>query len=471
MATESNGQTADSPRQTPLGDLLTRMSGDESETVLTGRTLKVVRPVVLVIFIAAVIVYSADLFALWDESNAIQFKGSPDQHGERTTYNYYGLTLQERALLPDSTTDVPRWYPIFVVARQAILGLVALGIGWLIFSRRPRHWMAYISTLFIVLGPLTASSEDVGRLGGGAVGTLSDLLIMIWLITVVGFLWLFPDGRFRGALIRFVGAVLGLVLALIALNYVFRWSLDEKTADVVTELLLGIGFLAVLWSVLAWAIVGIVLQIWRYRRTPLADRRLAGWNLVFLVAIPLWLGPFDTVHGFFGEADEGGDGLFGFAWQQVHETLNLAAPVLLGLWVLFLVRRQGWWDFQTLWNRTAVYGIGLVLLGGMYGGAIGVVSVIASPLAATGEQVVAVLVATAIVVFSYGPILGRVRRWVDERWFPKRAEVDALSLAFADDVRATASPAAVPDRLRAAVQTSMDPEHVELWTVGGADQR
>ncbi|MGI9606099.1 MAG: hypothetical protein ACR2P0_08175, partial [Acidimicrobiales bacterium] len=228
-----------------------------------------------------------------------------------------------------------------------------------------------------------------------------------------------------------------------------------------------VAFLPVLAAVLFWAVMGISLQVWRYRNTPLSDRRLARWNLAVLVAIPLWIMPFEALHELFSDTDVGRYNMSGFVWEQIHETLYVAAPVVFGIWILFLVRRQGWWDFQTLWNRTAVYGIGLLALGALYGGAFGLVTLIASPLADTGERVVAVVAATAAVAFAYGPLLGRVRPWVDHRWFPKQAEVDAAARSFADELRLTSTPESVPDRLRTVVQTHLDPEHVEFWPIGG----
>jgi len=233
----------------------------------------------------------------------------------------------------------------------------------------------------------------------------------------------------------------------------------------------GILFLGVLASVLFWAVMGMGLQVWRYKNTMLADRRLARWNLALLIAIPLWTAPFEALHGLFSDTDVGRYNLSGFVWEQTHETLDMAAPAAFGIWMLFLIRRQGWWDFQTLWNRTAVYGVGLLALGALYGGAFGLVTLVASPLADTGEQIVAVVAATAAVAFAYDPLLGRVRRWVDDRWFPKRAEVDTVSRSFADELRITSTPESVPENLLAVVQTHLDPEHVELWTVGGGEVR
>ena len=436
--------------------------------VLAPRTLRIVRAGVIAVFATALFVYSFDLFALWDEAHARQFSTVPNEYGESTTSNYFGLTLEEQALAGGSIGETPGWYPIFVIGRQVVLELLALGIAWLIFSRRPKHGMAYLTTLFILLGPwMSLPGAASNRLDGSVMFWPSEILAILGVVVFLSFLWLFPDGRFRRPLIRFVVSMVGYVIVGFAVVEALRRFFSETAVDIVASILF-LGFLA---AVLFWAVMGISLQVWRYKNTMLGDRRLARWNLALLVAIPLWTAPFEALHGLFSDTDVGRYDLSGFVWEQTHETLDLAAPAAFGIWMLFLIRRQGWWDFQTLWNRTAVYGIGLLALGALYGGAFGLVTLIASPLTDTGEQIVAVLAATAAVTFAYGPLLGRVRRWVDDRWFPKRAEVDSVSRSFADELRITSTPESVPEHLLAVVQTHLDPEHVELWTVGGGEVR
>lgn len=465
---------AESTAQSDINGVFNRLAGTGGTAVLTGRWLRAVRALLLGVFGVAVVVYSMDLFALWDEAHRLQYTSGPYDE----TRNFFGLELGERQLLTGSLATTPGWYPVFVVARQIIIDVAALGLAWLIFSRHPRHWMAYLATLFILLAPVTAQlTRDDNRLDGTLGGSLFDLLAVIAAVTLVSFLWLFPDGRFRGATAWLLGSMLGLLGFGLLMSVIGQD--DPETTGTVANAVMGIWWMSLMALLLVWMGGGIALQIWRYRRTAITDRRLARWNLVFLVAVPLWFLPFEAFHGLFSDSDVcrhttvspscPPSSLSGFVWEQIHETLYLIAPVLLGIWVLFLVRKQGWWDFQTLWNRTAVYGIGLVLLAALYMGALGVVTLAASPLPNTGEQVVAVVAATATVAFLSGPLIRRVRRWVDERWFPRSAEVDRLSLAFADELR-TAGPDTVGNRLTGAVRASLDPHHVELWTAQGGDR-
>lgn len=424
-------------------------SGAEESPLLSDRGLKIVRATVVVIFIGAVVLYTADAFALWDEAHALE---TTNQYGE--SERYFGLTTYERTMLTGSVTDVPDWYPPFIVARQVVLDVAALGIAWLLFTRRPRHWMAYLSTVFIIIGPAAGHIlSDSTWLEETSLQLLDASFMFLSFLMLAAFLWLFPDGRFRRSFGRYVTGMVGFfVLVLVvglATGVEEAAGLAGWTTTMLSFLIMGLG--------------GIALQVWRYRHTRLENRRLARWNLVLLVAIPLWFMPFYALHDIVGSRDEATDTKVGFVWEQIHETLYLAAPILLGIWVLYLVRRQGWWDFETLWNRTAVYGIGLALLAALYGAAFGLVSLAARPLGATGEQVVAVLGATAAVAFSYGPLLARVRRRVDEAWFPGRIEGQRVVEAFGQDIRRLPTPDSAPERLIGVVQQSVQANDVRLW--------
>lgn len=424
-------------------------SGVEESPLLSDRGLKIVRAMVMVIFIGAVVLYVADVFALWDEAHAFE---TTNEYGE--SERYFGLTTYERRLLTGTMLEVPDWYPPFVALRQVVLDVAALGIAWLLFTRRPRHWMAYLSTVFIIIGPAAGHLlSDSKRFEGTSLQPLADGFSLLSFATLAAFLWLFPDGRFRRSFSRYVGAMAGAFVVFLLLGFALG---EDDPIDVA-------AWGTTILSFLVMGLGGVALQVWRYRHTPLENRRLARWNLALLVAIPLWFLPFDALHDIVGSRDEATDTKVGFAWEQIHETLYLAAPVLLGIWVLYLVRRQGWWDFETLWNRTAVYGIGLALLAALYGAAFALVSLAARPLGATGEQVVAVLGATAAVAFSYGPLLARVRLRVDEAWFPRRIEGQRVIEAFGQDIRRLPTPDSVPERLIDVVVQSLEADDVGLW--------
>ena len=113
-----------------------------------------------------------------------------------------------------------------------------------------------------------------------------------------------------------------------------------------------------------------------------------------------------------------------FLWHQIHLTIYLAGPVLLGLWVLYLMRNQGWWDAQRFWRRTTV----LVILAPVF-------------VAAYLGVLVGVTVVAEAIYGQQQPDGGGSRRhrsggvrvpprpagvagWVDLRFFPSRRIAD-----------------------------------------------
>ena len=115
----------------------------------------------------------------------------------------------------------------------------------MIYSRRPRQWMAYLSILFIVLVPwFPHVIRDLSRLGeDNTIETLARFMGIIAMVVLFAFLWLFPDGRFRGALLRLVGGLIGLIIALIAIGQVGKLILDDEATDTFGDVLIGIGFI------------------------------------------------------------------------------------------------------------------------------------------------------------------------------------------------------------------------------------
>ena len=187
-------------------------SSSEQATLLSGRMLRIVRAAVLVVLGVAVVVYVADLFTLWDEAHDRKYHTTDPVYGTRQTHDYYGLTVAERNLL-GSDGGSPDWYPVYVVVRQALVVTVSVWIAWLIFSRRPRHWMAYLTTLFIALAPLLAYPDQTDdRLAGTTMFVPSEWLTLIAILVFLSFLWTFPDGRFIGSVARYVATAVAVVV-------------------------------------------------------------------------------------------------------------------------------------------------------------------------------------------------------------------------------------------------------------------
>jgi hypothetical protein len=418
--------------------------GAAEPSMLVGAQLWAVRAVWLILAVAVSVVYAYALAVVWREANEIYY---PRPYAEILETGFLGLTPREQALL-GSFGDTPGWYPWLVVVREATVFLAALAIAWSVFARRPRHWMAYFVAGLVAVGPM-------GYLGGvrsrpTLVGDLAHILSIVLVVGALGFLWMFPDGRFRWTYLRY----LGFLFAAWAVAHLLVRAFGGETGDMSwTAILLGF-FLLVSG--------GVATQVWRYRHLPLSSKRLSRWNLAILCAIPVCFWFYFLVYFAF----ERGSSIAAFVWHQVFLTLYLAAPVLLGLWILYLMRSQGWWDAQRFWRRTTVFVVLAPLFVVAYVGVLVAVGVMAQAITGGKNQTLGVLLATAAVAFAFRPVQGVVAGWVDRRFFPTRRMADETVARFTDRVRQEADPASVRDELLAVVHDTLNPEQAVVWVAG-----
>ncbi len=424
-------------------------AGAAEPPLLAGRQLSAIRAGWLVLFVSTGVVYAFAMAVVWREANEIYLRQEYD--GIAATGSL-GLTVGEQVAL-GPFGETPGWYPWLVTVRAAVLFTAALAIAWSVFARRPRHWMAYLVAGLVTLGPL--GDLDAVRASDTAVGDLAMILTFVLGLVAFGFLWMFPDGRFGRTFLRYLAVSVAVFLAAVLVGRFAGWDLGQH------------AWLVVFSASIVVISGGVATQVWRYRHVPLSTKRLARWNLVILVALASWGTMYPTLYGVF----ERGTGTAEFVWHQVHITIYLAGPVLLGLWVLYLMRNQGWWDAQRFWRRTTVFGILAPLFIAAYVGVLVAVTSVAQAISGNQGQTVAVLIATATVAFALRPVQRVVTRRVDRRFFPSRRIADETVARFTDRVRQETDPATVRDALVAVVQEALDPVHAAVWTVAPEARR
>jgi hypothetical protein len=419
---------------------LRRLDGQGAEpVVLHGRSLAVVRGVWLVLFAAVAVVFVANLGALWSEASTV--RRVPVPYDEFLGDGFFAMSVAEARNVGGSTVafglEAPRWYPTLVVVRQAAVYAAALGISWFVFSRRPRHWMAFFVSIFIVLAALgPVNGVRTAEMGDGF-GFLGGILQILAGLSLGAFLWVFPDGRFRGTYLR-------LVVVCMAIAVPAGMFLGEL-AWFVFVLLLG-----------ALVAGGIAVQVFRYRHASPQNRKNARLVLATLGLLVLWLvAGGTTLYAVFAGANWPA-----FLWRQTHLTLFLVTPVLIGLWVLWLVRSQGWWDLDLFVNRGAVFAIVTPVLGLLY---LGVVLAIGGMFSAWTDQngtALAVVAATIAVAFAYRPTRRVVQEAIDRRFFPERTRSAALLAEFGNELRSDVDQVSARDRLVETVTEALEPATV-----------
>ncbi len=432
--------------------------GEAAEPViLRGRRLQLARAAWLGLFSALGVVFIANLGGLWAEASQVRLTRVP--YDTFLGEGWYGLSISESRLFRGSPTDpglhVPTWYPWLVVVRQGVIYAGVMGLAWFVFSRRPRHWMAFFVSIFI---PLLAWAA-VGDGGTPRIdeiwlplGFVAGVLQLLAMLATGAFLWVFPDGRFRATYARYI-AVLGLIGLPLGLFP------SGETWESWTWV-----FLLVMIALIAAG--GIATQVFRYRRASPAERREARWTVAVLLLLVVWLTAGTDLNSVFDSATWPA-----FIWRQVHVTVYVATPLILGFFILWLVRRQGWWDLDLFVHRSAVLAVVTPALGALY---LGVVFGIGAAFSEWTDQngvVLAVLAATIAVAVAYQPTTRRVQAAIDRRFFAERAQTVAVVEGFDAELRSDVSQDQVRQRLLTTVENAFEPGVATLWLRPGSDPR
>jgi hypothetical protein len=336
--------------------------------------------------------------------------------------------------------------------------LVLSVVGALIVVRDPRHLLAW---LLLVDSLLLATFNFAAQYAPLALGLTSRHLslpggeLASWLaswtnvpgivISVVFLVLLFPDGRLpsrRWWPVAVAGAVTAVVpTVVLAVGY---WPLrgpslvtQEGEVPALVGEMFGFAFLGSL-VLGAVSVLGLVL---RFRRAGAVQRQQIKWFAYGAVlSIPLSLFP---------EAQP---------WGPYAEFLGTVL-LLGGLGIGIL--RYRLWDIDRLVNRTLVYGLVTVILGGAY--TLGVL-VLGQVVSAGRRPSGLVVAATTLVVAAlFQPLRRRVQRAVDRRFNRRHYDAARTIEAFAARLRDHTDLPALAAELLAVADRTLQPTQVSLW--------
>jgi hypothetical protein len=348
-----------------------------------------------------------------------------------------------------------------VAAHHAIGILDALVlslVGALIVVRDRRHLLAW---LLLVESVLLATFNFAAQWAPLALGLTSRHLslpggdLASWLaswtnvpgivIGVVFLVLLFPDGRLpsrRWWPLAAAGALITVVPTLIlAVGY---WPLRGpelvKAEGEVSPLVGGMFWIAFAGSLVLGAIAVVALVL-RFRRAGAVERQQIKWFAYGAVlSIPLTLFP---------EADP---------WGPYLEFLGTVL-LLAGLGIGIL--RYRLWDIDRLVNRTVVYGLVTVILGGAY--ALGVLVLGHAVSAGRSPSSLVVAGTTLVVAALFQPLRRRVQRAVDRRFNRRHYDAARTIEAFATRLREHTDLQALSAELLAVADHTLQPTQVSLW--------
>ncbi len=351
---------------------------------------------------------------------------------------------------------------IELVANHHAIGildaLVLSVVGALIVVRDRRQllaWLLLVDSLLLATynfaaqwAPLALglSSRHLSLPGGDLASWLTSWTNVPGIVVSVVFLvLLFPDGRLpsrRWWPLAAAGAVTTVVpTVILAVGF---WPLRGPALLVqegeVPPLVGDLFWIAFLGALVLGAIAVVALVL-RYRRAGAVQRQQIKWFAYGAVlSIPLSLFP---------EAQP---------WGPYAEFLGTVL-LLAGLGIGIL--RYRLWDIDRLVNRTLVYGLLTVILGGAY--ALGVLVLGQAVSAGRSPSSLVVAATTLIVAALFQPLRRRVQRAVDRRFNRRHYDATRTIEAFATRLRDHTDLPALAAELLAVADRTLQPTQVSLW--------
>jgi hypothetical protein len=318
--------------------------------------------------------------------------------------------------------------------------------------------LLYTIGVFWTLNSLAVSAEVLGAYPSVVETVLVAAGWPGWgFIPLIGVL--FPTGRIETVLGRvFASVVVGyVVIAAVATLFdatrpllitgrlnSLGWPLTQPAVDLV------LGPVGILVFVIG--VVGIVLDlVLRWRRSTGATRlqyRWLVWALTLVVVIVSGSGLLNLLL----RDQPWVSGLTAF----LVVTINLI-PISIGV----AVTRHGLYEIGRVISRTVSYAIVTILVIGVYA-----LIVVGATRLLPSLPSVGVALATLVAAALFLPALRFIQRWVDRRFDRERYDAVLVVDAFGEHLRTDVDPDSTAGELVQAVEQTLQPASVGLWTAG-----
>ena len=359
-------------------------------------------------------------------------------------------------------------YAGYLSSLNLLVVLTHLVIGVIVFWRRSRDPMALAVALALVTNgawlPLTLMYGQADP--AGLPLALVHVITYVGLVTGIGLLFVFPDGRFVPTWTRaLAGGWAG--LSFLAIFFpgtpvsFTRWGVPLQ-----------------LLVLLALAGAGVFAQLFRYLRvsSPL-QRQQTKWailGLTLAVSGPFgYFLPFVIVPALTSPEvpnilyQRVGSTLFTFSLLARLTGLTLFHLALLIFPISFVVAilRYRLWDIDALINRTLVYAAltgslaliylaGVAALGGIFRGLTG-----------QGDQL-AIVVTTLAIAALFNPLRGRIQKGIDRRFYRRRYDAARALESFSGTARDQVELEDLSQVLLRVVDECMQPVQTSIWLRG-----
>jgi hypothetical protein len=333
------------------------------------------------------------------------------------------------------------WYNVLSEVAPKLVGVV---VGFLIFWRKPTDRMAWVASLFLVIGLETSVFETLAA-AQPAILLITRILSFIGIACLGLFFCLFPTGRFVPKWSRWLAAAWGLMFFFI--QFLPHSPLDVNQSGAAAGLIGG-----------ALLVSFVLAQMYRYFRVSNAiEREQTKW-VVFavVVGIILFLGALLMVLARPDRAQRITQ--YWYLTSVGFSALSYLLPMAIGIAIL----RYRLFDIDVIIRKTLVYSMLTALLALIYFGGVVLLQQLTRSIASESSDV-AIVVSTLVIAALFFPLRRRVQNAIDRRFYRRKYDAAKTLAAFSVTVRDETDLKKLTVELVDVVQETMQPASVSLW--------
>jgi hypothetical protein len=330
-------------------------------------------------------------------------------------------------------------------------------VGAIILTNRPRNGVGWYlwGVGAIVLVIMWGLAPDLYRSVPPWIESVGTAVASAFWVSLPLIGALYPTGRLDTRLGR-VGfwTIAGSAIAFVPYYLVMPGAMTTSGRENPFALPLSDSFIAVVDVASPILVIGgivmiVVDLILRWRATGSVGRLQYRW---FVFSLLLAIGVVAVAFAVFRFAP-------GSIWDSTMLVICLLAfnaiPVSIGV----AITRHGLYSIGRVISRTVSYAIVALLAIGVYAGIVTSITLLLPGLPSVGVAL-ATLAAAAIFL----PLLRVVQRWLDRRFDRERYNAEHVVEAFGEHLRVDADPSRASGELVDAVEKSLQPTSVGVWT-------
>ena len=312
-------------------------------------------------------------------------------------------------------------YAAYFTGLLSLFGVGCFAVAAVIAWRRSTDLMGLLASLYLVLaGAVNAPNVQALEAVHPAWGLPVKFAQGTFLVSLLLFPFLFPDGRFVPRWTRFLVGFLSLG-AVVALFFGEGSAADPPDS-------LGM-------VIIVGLLVGAASQIYRYLRgSDQVQRQQTKW-VVFGITVSIAV----QVAGTLAPLSLSRPGVPALLYSMSDVTFVTLAGFLVPLTIGIAILRYRLWDIDLIINRTLVYGALTAGVAGLY---VLVVLGLGGLLQVRGNVLIS-LIATGLVAVLFQPLRERLQRWVNRLMYGDRDDPYAVISRLGERLESTLAPGTV----------------------------